>query len=327
MIRNIKNKLKNTIHLLKIYINSRQINFYNFWIENNIDDYWLYRFVKSRKINKKISFFSVFGKRFIVDYSFGVGKKVFFTGENLTETNIFFLGYAPKYKNHCLNSVDLSLGFDYIDHPKYMRFPLWIKYLTNGTEQSINDIEEKINNINNPRHRLSKGRNYFASLISRHDEGGTRMKLINLLNPISKVTCAGAFMNNTNDLKEKFNDNKLEFLKQFKFNICPENSRANGYITEKIFEAIICGCIPIYYGGRDTPNTNEAKQSIEPEILNPEAFIFYNGNNEEEVFAKVKELWENQSAYEEFCKIPPFKENAAKVIWSKLQELEDRLKK
>ena len=78
-------------------------------------------------------------------------------------------------------------------------------------------------------------------------------------------------------------------MKQFKFNICPENSRANGYITEKIFEAIISGCIPIYYGG-GTPNTNEAKQSIEPEILNPEAFIFYNGNNEEEAFAKVKEL-------------------------------------
>ena len=69
----------------------------------------------------------------------------------------------------------------------------------------------------------------------------------------------------------------------------------------------------VLWGG-STPNTNEAKQSIEPEILNPEAFIFYNGNNEEEVFAKVKELWENQSAYEEFCKIPPFKENAAKVI-------------
>ena len=206
MIRNIKNKLKNTIHLLKICINSGQINFYNFWTENNIDDYWLYRFVKSRKINNKISFFSVFGKRFIVDYSFGVGKKVFFTGENLTETNIS-TKEDIEYKDHCLNSVDLSLGFDYIDHPKYMRFPLWIKYLTNGTEQSINDIEEKINNINNPRHRLSKGRNYFASLISRHDEGGTRMKLINLLNPINKVVCAGTFMNNTNNLKEKFNDN------------------------------------------------------------------------------------------------------------------------
>ena len=128
MIRNIKNKLKNTTHLLKVYINSGQINFYNFWTENNIDDYWLYRFVKSRKINKKISFFSVFGKRFIVDYSFGVGKKVFFTGENLTETNIFFLGYAPKYKNHCLNSIDLSLGFDYIDHPKYMRFYIFNKW-------------------------------------------------------------------------------------------------------------------------------------------------------------------------------------------------------
>ena len=108
---------------------------------------------------------------FIVDYSFGVGKKVFFTGENLTETYISFLGYVPKYKDHCLNSVDLSLGFDYIDHPKYMRFPLWIKYLTNGTEQSINDIEEKINTINNPSHRLSKrGEIIMSSLISRHDE-------------------------------------------------------------------------------------------------------------------------------------------------------------
>ena len=64
MIRNIKNKLKNTIHLLKICINSGQINFYNFWTENNIDDYWLYRFVKSRKINKKISFFLSVRKSF-----------------------------------------------------------------------------------------------------------------------------------------------------------------------------------------------------------------------------------------------------------------------
>ena len=77
MIRNIKNKLKNTIHLLKVYINSGQINFYNFWTENNIDDYWLYRFVKSRKINNKISFFSVFGKRLLLIILLGLVKKYF----------------------------------------------------------------------------------------------------------------------------------------------------------------------------------------------------------------------------------------------------------
>ena len=75
MIRNIKNKLKNTIHLLKICINSGQINFYNFWTENNIDDYWLYRFVKSRKINKKISFFNIAGSK-ASDVSDSIGADI-----------------------------------------------------------------------------------------------------------------------------------------------------------------------------------------------------------------------------------------------------------
>ena len=42
--------------------------------------------------------------------------------------------------------------------------------------------------------------------------------------------------------------NKGEFLRQRQFNFCFENcASVAGYITEKLLEAILCGCIPIYF--------------------------------------------------------------------------------
>lgn len=41
---------------------------------------------------------------------------------------------------------------------------------------------------------------------------------------------------------------KLEILSQFKFCICFENTCADGYITEKIFDCFKARCIPIYWG-------------------------------------------------------------------------------
>ncbi len=42
---------------------------------------------------------------------------------------------------------------------------------------------------------------------------------------------------------------KIEYLKKYKFSICYENaSNLNGYITEKIFDCFVAGCIPIYWG-------------------------------------------------------------------------------
>jgi alpha(1,3/1,4) fucosyltransferase len=44
-------------------------------------------------------------------------------------------------------------------------------------------------------------------------------------------------------------DSKWETLKHYKFSICYENMKdQNGYITEKIFDSFVAGCVPIYYG-------------------------------------------------------------------------------
>ena len=42
---------------------------------------------------------------------------------------------------------------------------------------------------------------------------------------------------------------KNSVLKKYKFSICYENMRnGNGYITEKIFDCFVAGCVPIYWG-------------------------------------------------------------------------------
>lgn len=40
---------------------------------------------------------------------------------------------------------------------------------------------------------------------------------------------------------------KKTLLEAYPFNLCPENKVGEGYITEKIPEAFLCGCIPITY--------------------------------------------------------------------------------
>ena len=45
---------------------------------------------------------------------------------------------------------------------------------------------------------------------------------------------------------------KINLIKNYKFYLCYENQiNCNGWITEKIFEAFISGCVPIYWGAKN----------------------------------------------------------------------------
>ena len=56
--------------------------------------------------------------------------------------------------------------------------------------------------------------------------------------------------------------NKIEFLSSYKFSIAMENSNGDGYVSEKIYDSLISGTIPIYYGDFTVD-----------EYINPKAFI------------------------------------------------------
>lgn len=46
-------------------------------------------------------------------------------------------------------------------------------------------------------------------------------------------------------------DSKLDILSQYDFCLCFENMSMNGYVTEKIFDCLYAGTIPIYLGAHD----------------------------------------------------------------------------
>ena len=45
--------------------------------------------------------------------------------------------------------------------------------------------------------------------------------------------------------------NKLDALKDYRFSIVIENEKSDCWVTEKLIDVIMCGCIPIYWGCND----------------------------------------------------------------------------
>lgn len=44
---------------------------------------------------------------------------------------------------------------------------------------------------------------------------------------------------------------KYEILSRYHFNLCFENTNTDYYCSEKIWDSIRCGCLPIYYGNNN----------------------------------------------------------------------------
>src|SRR5690606_29527474 len=45
-----------------------------------------------------------------------------------------------------------------------------------------------------------------------------------------------------------WHDTKLQTLQAYAFNLCIENTIIKNYVTEKIWDSLRAGCVPIYYG-------------------------------------------------------------------------------
>ena len=289
------------------------IRFYNFWEQEN-PDMWLYQFIQSRRIlnenDKRICFYSTFGPRSTIHRTKGE-VNIFFTGENLKTGR-----HHQLYSDHFLNnpSVNLALGFEYFDDSRYLRFPLWMMYMF---DPASNDdaIVKKCQDL---RHPLRGGHQKFACMISRVDVLGIRKAICEQLSGIQRVDCAGKVLHNCDDLWKVYADDKSRFISKYKFNICPENSNCAGYVTEKVFQAIDAGCIPIYWGSFNNP---------EPEVLNQDSIVFWekDGNNGKAIDL-VERLEAYPDKYEEFIHQPRLKDGAEDYVLERIHSLEKRIR-
>lgn len=239
-------------------------------------------------------------------------KKFFYTQENTHVLNSFWQLWENIYLRD--KSLTFSIGFDYAEHPKYMRFPYWLEHIfgVSATKETIYAfIREYTNNAD------SAKRVKDCAFICKKDYFGDRAIMADLVAQVMPMSYPSDFRHNDDDMRGKFGDDKIAYLRQFKFNLCPENSNNRGYVTEKVFEAIKAGCVPIYWGNEGYP---------EPDILNPNAIVYLDKDKPEEGLALLRKLHEDPKAYAEFAAQSRFLPGAEERIYGYYERLDEKLR-
>ena len=148
--------------------------------------------------------------------------KIWYTAENVRTP--FNRGY------------DLHIGFDFEDFGDTVVYlPLWVIEMGKTLAEAKEVQKSLMMSCQVPEdHRK------FACIVINNPEP-TRMRFLAELQKIGVVDCFGKAFN-------KPIENKMNLISEYDFNVCFENDLFPGYITEKVVQAYLAGCIPIYYG-------------------------------------------------------------------------------
>ena len=289
------------------------IGYLNYWQNNNqINDRWFNKFVKENIDNniKEINYTqnpdilicTCFGNINNVD-KIKSKVKIFFYGENLNR--------FPPYNNINLlkSKFDMIIGFKKTDiKNKIYRLPLWMTYYPYYNYDKEDNILKYIEDEYNKNKNIKKE---GCSLVSNHDRGGQRTKIYNEMSKYAKVYCPSNFKNNVKKIGRKPED-KINYIKNTIYNICPENSEFECYHTEKIFHALEAGCIPIYWA-TDRP---------EQDIIEEKCYCFV--DVKKDISEDIKNVIENR---EDYYMDKIFKPNAYKVIGKYYNDVINGIKK
>jgi hypothetical protein len=123
----------------------------------------------------------------------------------------------------------------------------------------------------------------FCLFTSRNGLNPNKKTVLNQLSQIGEID----FLDKYPIIQNKTCYNSIELVQlysQYKFIICFENSKTDGYVTEKIFNVFLAGSIPIYDGA---PNVTD--------YILPGSFIQYDHT----ISRKIQFLMNNKTLYNE----------------------------
>lgn len=149
------------------------------------------------------------------------------------------------------NLVDYACGFDFMDFgDRYARVPLFYTIFAPQMYDGIRAQREALRlGLLESREssEILKGRDKFCCILVSNG-GRNRILFRNLafekISAYKRVDSGGGWNNNVGYRV----GNKPQWLSGYKFNICFENSSYPGYLSEKLYEAYMAGCVPIYWG-------------------------------------------------------------------------------
>ncbi|RDU64628.1 hypothetical protein CQA53_07700 [Helicobacter didelphidarum] len=152
--------------------------------------------------------------------------------------------YTPENIRANWDIADYSMDFDYLD---YGDRHLYIPY--------IHTLQQKPN-LSKTREIREKTK--FCGFVVSNGTVQSRNIFFEKLSQYKKVDSGGKYKNNIGGRV----GNKIEWLRDYKFNICFENSSNPGYLTEKLFDAYAAGCVPIYWGDTSLRCQKDTSKSI-----------------------------------------------------------------
>ena len=156
-------------------------------------------------------------------------KRVFYTGEN---------------RRPPLDEYDFCVSFfrDICDE-RHLRLPEFIPALYHRGA-TLEALAVKPPPPPEPRPR-------FCAFIASNRRCQLRLDFVRALSRYMRVDCAGKCLNNMSTRLPRTGNSKIDFLKSYRFHVAFENSPSlanEGYVTEKLPDAMHAGCLPIYWG-------------------------------------------------------------------------------
>lgn len=262
--------------------------FENFWgLFNKYDNFFIY--VLKHKYNVNVTPHNP-------DYVFSDSPQF---RKNGNYKAIYFSGEPFYYINDC----DFALTTFYVDDERFMRLPLYCLFAWELYNSKCITSFDSIKIKDYSRETL-KEKNKLITYISQGRGGNCpREETINECSKYFHIDCAGKHMNNHPIIQgepgtPEGSINKINFLKQYKFCFAIENNDefngSRGYTTEKIYEPMVAGCIPVYWGN----------EKIDLEF-NPNSILnMKNFNSYEALASKILEIDSNQSLYMDYLMEP-----------------------
>lgn len=174
-------------------------------------------------------------------------QKILFLNRFNGKFDLFLSGENARIRH---DIAELHIGFWTDESDKVFRFPYWKwnlawpnqssqpAYPRFGRRIELDDLTKPI------AERFSRDqwnlRSEKAVLITSHLREPRKGLFGKVRRALGCVGFGSAF-----GPEGKFTESKFDLLSNYQFNLCPENSIGDGYVTEKIVEAFAAGCIPI----------------------------------------------------------------------------------
>jgi hypothetical protein len=220
--------------------------------------------------------------------------RVFFTGES----------ELPNWRE-----CDYGMAFHYVDDPRYLRLPLYVLYAHSGGYVNAPAFHRQPMSELEPAEQVLARKTKFCGFVVGNTHRRATQKRIEFFHRLSrykKVDSGGRALNNIGGPIPGGPNGKYNFLLPYKFNICFENKSIPGYTTEKIYEAMLARCIPIYWG---SPRVNEE--------FNPKCFLnYFDFPNEEALVQRIIEIDNNPELHLEYLRQPIFRNDKPNEFFS-----------